>query len=539
MAPQSPRSYASPALQGASVGIFDGRTQQTHVAGFGSRDVAAGLVPDEHIVYHLASLSKSFTATAIALLAADGKLSFEDCMCDLLPGFHHPDEAINSHSTLLDFVSHRTGLASKNALWQQNGQELLLNENDTLPMVTYLEAVHPLGKRWTYNNFGYDVLDNVISRASGSSWGAFVTSRILQPLGLRETTTALRPPEKNWAHGYMPGPDGELADVGRPVIAAGSVQQAANGIKSTVSDLLIYYRAVLDAWRSEAENDGVRSKESPSPLKNIKELLRHHIPLDPDAEGQWYGGGWAIAELPAPLGGIGTNGMFVPAMPLVGRGCSKKESDGEAKGPTVWYHNGSLVGFFSSVHILPETGTIIVVLVNSIPKNDAADWVGQLLVEEMLGCPDKNDDLALARESAGAYDAMWAQLPHDVDKARTPGTHTKPLAAYAGRYYNKLGNWFIEVVHDKEGLGYSFQGRATQSHRLQVFGTDTFCWPLTEAESRARGRWPDLDVATYVFHFGADGDGNIATLRWAHDPDVPEGETFVKRKAEESAHTEL
>jgi CubicO group peptidase (beta-lactamase class C family) len=209
---------------GASVGIFDGRTHQTHLAGFGSRDVAAGLVPDQHTVYHLASLSKSFTATAIALLVADGKLSFEDRMCDLLPGFHHPDEAINSHSTLLDFVSHRTGLASKNALWQQNGHELLLGENDTLPMVTYQEAVQPLGKRWTYNNFGYDVLANVISQASASSWGAFVTSRILQPLGLQETTTALRPPEENWARGYMPGPDGELADVGRPVIAAGSVQ---------------------------------------------------------------------------------------------------------------------------------------------------------------------------------------------------------------------------------------------------------------------------------------------------------------------------
>jgi hypothetical protein len=196
--------------------------------------------------------------------------------------------------------------------------------------------------------------------------------------------------------------------------------------------------------------------------------------------------------------------MFVPAMPLVGRGCKKEGSDGKGKGPTVWYHNGSLVGFFSSVHILPETGTIIVVLVNSIPKNDAADWVGQLLVEAMLDCPEKNNYLDLAKESANAYDAMWTQLPHDMDKARTPGSPTKPLPAYAGRYYNKLGNWFIEVIHDTEGLKFSFQGRETQTHRLQTFGTDMFYWPLTEAESRARGRWPDLDVATYVFHFGAD-----------------------------------
>jgi CubicO group peptidase (beta-lactamase class C family) len=525
---------------GASVGVFDGRTHQTHLAGFGFRDLVAGLAPDEHTIYHIASLSKSFTASAIALLVADGKLSFEDRMDDVLPSFHHADEAVNSHSTLLDFLSHRTGLASKDALWQQDGHELLLGESDTLPMVTYLEAIQPLGKRWTYNNFCYDVLANVISHVSGSARGEFATSRIIQPLGLGETTTALCPPEENWGRGYMPGPDEELTDVGRPVIAAGTVQQGANGIKSTVSDLLIYYKAVLDAWRSETGSAASQSKESSSnPLKNVKKLLTPRIPLDPDAKGQWYGAGWAIAELPAPLGSIGTNGMFVPAMPLVGRGCKKEGSDEKAKGPTVWYHNGSLVGFFSSVHILPETGIIIVVLVNSRPKNDAADWVGQLLVEEMLGCPEKNDYLALAKESAAAYDAMWAQLPHDMEKARSPGTHTQPLSAYAGRYYNKVGNWFIEVVHDKEGLQFSFQGRATQCHRLQTFGTDVFCWPLTEAESRARGRWPDLDIPSYVFHFGADEHGNITTLRWQHDPDVPEGETFVKAKADERVHAEL
>lgn len=167
----------------------------------------------------------------------------------------------------------------------------------------------------------------------------------------------------------------------------------------------------------------------------------------------------AIAELPAPLGSIGTNGMFLPPMPLVGRGCKRDTSDdNKSKGPTVWYHNGSLVGFFSSVHILPETGAVIVVLVNSVPKNDAADWVGQLLLEAWLDdCSKKNDYVSLAEQSAAAYDDMWA-------------------------------------------------------------------------------RWPDLDVLTYVFHFGTDEKGHIKTLRWEHDPDVPGGETFVKKSNETLDH---
>lgn len=88
-------------------------------------------------------------------------------MCDILPGFHHANGLINYQSTLLDFLSHRTGLASKNALWQQEGPEILLGENDTLPMASYMEAAQPLGEQWTYNNFGYDILANVITHASG------------------------------------------------------------------------------------------------------------------------------------------------------------------------------------------------------------------------------------------------------------------------------------------------------------------------------------------------------------------------------------
>jgi hypothetical protein len=58
------------------------------------------------------------------------------------------------------------------------------------------------------------------------------------------------------------------------------------------------------------------------------------------------------------------------------------------------------VVFFSSVHVIPDTDTIMVVLVNPTPKNDAPDWIGQLLVETILDCPDKNDYITLATDNA-------------------------------------------------------------------------------------------------------------------------------------------
>jgi hypothetical protein len=61
------------------------------------------------------------------------------------------------------------------------------------------------------------------------------------------------------------------------------------------------------------------------------------------------------------------------------------------------------VGLFSSVHILPESGTIVVVLANAITKNDTPGWIGQLLVEHLLDYRERNDYVALTKESAGAY----------------------------------------------------------------------------------------------------------------------------------------
>lgn len=184
---------------GGSIRVVDGRSSQKHVASLGHRDVDGGKAPDEHTVYHIAYLSKSFTAAAIGILAEEGKLSFNDRMCDVLPSFNHSDEAISTCSTILDFLSHRTGLATKNALWQQDGHELLLEQRDTVPVVSYLEPIEPVGAKWVYNNWGYDIMSDVITAQSGVAWGEFLETRIIKPLGLGETTTRMCPPEENWA----------------------------------------------------------------------------------------------------------------------------------------------------------------------------------------------------------------------------------------------------------------------------------------------------------------------------------------------------
>ena len=230
---------------GVSIGVIhEGRK---YTKGYGFRDVEKKFTPDEDTVYHLASLTKSFTAAAIGILAEEGYLRWNDPIINALPDFHHNDLTIAKKATILDFLSHRTGLATKNALWVQDGAELLLKPEDLYSTVSYLEVVQDLGATWLYNNWGYNLGAEIIEKISNITWGSFLSERIFPPLGLEHTTTEEHIDSENVAKGYLASPDGRPYPIESPRISAGTIMQGANGIKSTVKDLLKYYSAVLSA----------------------------------------------------------------------------------------------------------------------------------------------------------------------------------------------------------------------------------------------------------------------------------------------------
>lgn len=119
----------------------------------------------------------------------EGKLSWDTPVRELLLDFKHVDSTINDEATILDFMSHRTGLAPKNMLWLHEYAGVELRRSETLRIVSYLETVFGFRKQWLYSNWGYAVADQIIQRLSGQSWGAFLAHRLLEPLGLNRTVT--------------------------------------------------------------------------------------------------------------------------------------------------------------------------------------------------------------------------------------------------------------------------------------------------------------------------------------------------------------
>ena len=187
---------------GASIGVLhEGEVVFTH--NYGCRDVEDKVPPDENAIYHLASLSKSYTVAALGILTEEGNLSWDDKVKNILPDFRHLDDTIYQNATVIDSLSHRTGLGIKNRLWLHEMNQTSLSQRETLSVISYLEPVSYFRSRWLYNNWGYALAALIIARLSGQSWGDFLTRRILEPLALKRSRTRHGTEHKNVAEAYM------------------------------------------------------------------------------------------------------------------------------------------------------------------------------------------------------------------------------------------------------------------------------------------------------------------------------------------------
>jgi hypothetical protein len=94
-----------------------------------------------------------------------------------------------------------------------------------------------------------------------------------------------------------------------------------------------------------------------------------------------------VTTLPNPIGAGGSNSMLVDKMPEVGKGTA---------GTEVLYYQGNMAGYTTSLILLPDTQSAIVVLANSMALNDAADWVSQAVLETLLNTSEPADYVSRA-----------------------------------------------------------------------------------------------------------------------------------------------
>ncbi|UTW62666.1 beta-lactamase family protein [bacterium SCSIO 12741] len=152
---------------------------------FGLAKRETGQMLEDNSVFNLASVTKQFTATAIALLAKEQKLSLDDELAK-----HIPELEFYQGITINHLVRHTSGLPDYMQLWDEKGDTSQEASNSSVIELFAKEKPDLLfepNEKMRYSNTGYLLLATIVERVSNQSFGAFLDERIFTPLDMKDT----------------------------------------------------------------------------------------------------------------------------------------------------------------------------------------------------------------------------------------------------------------------------------------------------------------------------------------------------------------
>ena len=295
-------------------------------------------------VFYMGSVSKQFTATAIALLAHEGKLNLDDDIREYLPEMPRRDPPV----TIRHVVHHMSGVPDMYRVMGQNGLSTWdrFSRLEALELLAKQELDFAPGEKYQYSNGGYFLLSMVVERASGKSLREYTTEKIFQPLGMNDTHFHDDPVHivKRRAMSYGTREEGEQGVEGEyyQSYQGNFVLPGAGGLYSTVEDLLQWDRNYLSNQLGSSDLMDV---------VHTKGVLN---------SGEELGYAFGIRE-------------------------------GEHRGLTTWGHSGSFMGFKTSYVRYPERRFSVWVLCNMgeiVPANYGRQVAELFLEKEMAAVED-------------------------------------------------------------------------------------------------------------------------------------------------------
>ena len=225
------RAWNRPDSPGAAVAVVD-HGKIVYEKGFGCANLEYGIPIKPDTIFHVASVSKQFTAMAVVLLEQDGKLSIEDDVHKYLPelpDYGHP-------LTLRNLLQHTSGIRDQwetLALAGWDSRDVITQDQILRLLFRQKELNFPPGTRWLYSNGGFTLLAEVVKRASGQPLPQFCAERIFGPLGMSHSHFHLELEEivPNRAYSY------EIGDHGFAFAPLNYANVGATSLFTTAGDL--------------------------------------------------------------------------------------------------------------------------------------------------------------------------------------------------------------------------------------------------------------------------------------------------------------
>ena len=445
-------------VPGAALAVVqDGKVVLTRA--YGQRDVEANLPVTPATQFVICSITKSFTATAVALLHHEGRLDWSRPVRDYIPEFRLSDPVTTERVTVLDLLCHHTGLPRHD--WVHIPGDRAPAE--MLGVMRHLELSRDIRAAFQYNNLCYNVAGLLIERLSGQRYEAFIRARLTDRLGMTvgfnlDDLEASGEP----ARPYMMHEDTRLPAFRLPIRTT-----AAGAITTSVADLANWMRLHL----GKGEFDGERLL--PSAL--IGEL---HAP-------RVYNTSPGHAEFGEAHYGLGFQ-------------CNSYRGDRLVE------HAGGWTGWNTQMTLVPDFGIGVAVFTNRSPSE--VPWTLTLhIIDRLRG----REPVEWRERFRKRRDEFLSHMQADKD-AREKAHHanTRPahaLAAYGGDYQHPA--YGMMSIREQDGaLHWSWRGMfAALTHRHY----ETFETP--EVPDRLLPDWLAITFLT-------DRDGNIVSLSTPLEP---------------------
>jgi len=354
---------AEHAIPGAAAALWvDGKEIY---ACHGVTSVDNPLPVDRNTLFILGSVTKTYTATALMRLVAEGRVALDAPVRRYVPELRLADEQAAAEVTVLNLLNHTAGLDWRINVDTGEGDDALARE---VAALSEAKLLAPPGTRASYSQAGYNLAGRILEKVTSLSYEQAIASLLLEPLGLAHSFFARDDVmTRRFAVGHNLGTDGK-PETARPWRHWRSDNPGA-GLASSVTDLLAWARFHLGDGRADS---GARIL--PAPV--LQRMQEPTVALRGSTLGDAFGICWFLRR----IDGVDTAG-----------------------------HGGSANGQFAELLMVPERNFAVVALANAgpggVPFNQA---VVRWALRSCLGVVDRDPeplayDAVRAQEVAGSY----------------------------------------------------------------------------------------------------------------------------------------
>jgi CubicO group peptidase (beta-lactamase class C family) len=398
-------------VPGAAVVIVRGE-ETLVLKGFGRRAFDRPEPVTADTIFPLASCSKAFTTTLLAMLVDEGKLDWDDPVQKHVPGFKLPDPHADALLTVRDLLCHRSGIGSHDLLWYRAPWGI----DETIRRAQLLPLDYPFRDGFRYSSIPFLVAGRALERRSGESWENLIQSRIVKPLGMTGVSVASTaiPADADRAGGHRLGKGGKLE-----AMPAYEIREPnpAGSVNASARDLAAWLKFHL---AKGVGPDGVRRVSARHLIEthtaqNLIPMRGSAKRMNPETVQLAYAMGWLVYDY---------------------------------RGRKVVSHGGMIDGFRVQITFLPEDGLGVAVLCNlhdsRLPMaltNNLVDHYGGLKPKDWNAYYRRvvNDETVERKRELDAR--------HQTrDAAARPAL---PLASFAGTYTHAA--YGTAVVNEADG----------------------------------------------------------------------------------------